>query len=75
MCVHVIYLLMVITLCLVTWLGAAAGVALCRPIPREAAGGNHCSIYPSLEQSPPDPQFHKSGYGGQGDATDTLSTK
>lgn len=43
-----------ITMSLLACLGAAAGVALCRPIPREAAGGNHCPIYQSLKHPPPD---------------------
>lgn len=67
--------LVVVSLCLLAWPGAAAGVALCRPIPREAASGNHCSVYPSLQHSPADPQFHKSGYGRQGNAADTSSTE
>lgn len=58
---------------LLACLGAAAGVALCWPVPREAACGNHCSIYQSFKQPPPDPQLHKSGHGNQGDAIDSYS--
>lgn len=54
---------------LLVCLGAAAGVALCWPIPWEAAGWNNRSIYPSLQHPPPDPQLHKSGHGRQSNAT------
>lgn len=59
-------------MCLISWPGPAAGVALCRPVPREAAGRNHRSFYPSLKQPPPDPQLYQGGHGRQGDDTESL---